>query len=96
MERKRRHLVAKMLENSIMITLPVIETRGKLTRSEQQIIKLIEENGEMSRKEIEEEIGLGKATNGDNLLDGHGDAYCGMLKNVQRCYMKYLNMSVCR
>ena len=52
----------KIFENSIMITLPVIETRGKLTRSEQQIIKLIEENGEMSRKEIEEEIGLGKAT----------------------------------
>lgn len=54
--------IYKIFENSIMITLPVIETRGKLTRSEQQIIKLIEENGEMSRKEIEEEIGLGKAT----------------------------------
>lgn len=45
-----------------MITLPVIEIKGKLTRSEQQIIKLLEENGEMSRKQIEEEIGLGKAT----------------------------------
>lgn len=52
----------KVFDNSIMITLPVFETKGKLTKTEQQLVQLLEENDEMSRKQIETEMQLGKAT----------------------------------
>lgn len=54
--------IYKVFDNSIMITLPVFETKEKLTMTEQRLIQLLEENDEMSRKQIEKELGLGKAT----------------------------------
>ena len=52
----------KVFDNSIMINLPVFETKGKLTKTEQRLVQLLEENDEMSRKQIETEMQLGKAT----------------------------------
>ena len=54
--------IYKVFENSIMVILPVIETKGKLTKAEQQIVELIEKNDEITRKQIEKELSLGKAT----------------------------------
>ena len=45
-----------------MIILPVFETKGKLTKTEQRLVQLLEENDEMSRKQIETEMQMGKAT----------------------------------
>lgn len=56
----------KVFDNSIMIILPVFETKGKLTKTEQQLVQLLEENDEMSRKQIETEKQLGKATGKSN------------------------------
>lgn len=54
--------IYKVFDNSIMITLPVFETKGKLTTTERRLVHLLEENDEMSRKQIEIEMQLGKAT----------------------------------
>ena len=54
--------VYKVFDNSIMIILPVFGTKEKLTQMEQQLVQLLEENDEMSRKQIETELKLGKAT----------------------------------
>lgn len=54
--------IYKVFDNSIMIILPVFGTKEKLTQMEQQLVQLLEENDEMSRKQIETELKLGKAT----------------------------------